>query len=601
MKIRSIFFYIALVYLLFVYENKCFAIDLSDNWNNEKKTIVEVPLSYFPDSLMEIRLSGISHSVYYGITNSSIPLYSLFDGSYNYNFIKQNIDINLAKLNKNTTDSINLNKDSIISKILLYSGNKDGLLEGVSKGNIKNYFWSFTPVFESSGGYYYSNKKTANYTDLIFLENSAYQNIAFNVEGGIRNNKSSISLSALINISNLYVPINLNNLSPIKQHFSDYDEFIEMLKFENYFNENLKFEGNIFVKKFLRNFGSNIDTNSFPITGYISSTQIDEYSYGGNLSILTPLFIKQKDFKLTFNYSQDVFLYSYIVKKWKLRAESEELFIKASQAVPLTDFLSLNLSVELQQRAIIYSEFGKIPANNSNYNLDISSNYKLSDAQSFSVRLMKFAFVPFVSQYYDLNGTQQGNINLDPENWLETDLRSNTNISNIGNIQAGIIFSTGNNVLYPSPSDSGKFTYLSAGLVKAVNLYCNFEIYWFNFKLANLFSFALLNTNNSEIQLEPTYRVPKLADAFTMDYQFDFGLDLQLQANYNSGIRIFNQQESAIEYTKKSIIFNFQAQQKFSNQYFYINLKNLTNEYYEYNYGIPEAGLNFQIGIILSF
>jgi hypothetical protein len=82
-----------------------------------------------PDTLNQLKLSSISNKSYHILQLDGIPLFSLFDGQYNYTFLK---NFNL----KNTGSTFNaiklskpLTKDSLSADVILFSSNYNGLLQ----------------------------------------------------------------------------------------------------------------------------------------------------------------------------------------------------------------------------------------------------------------------------------------------------------------------------------------------------------------------------------------------------------------------------------------------------------------------------------------
>lgn len=554
---------------------------------------------FISDTLNQTRISSTSNDFYHNLTLNKIPLFSLFDGNYNFIFLKNYLCENNNDANFNC-DSLYLIKDTLISNVLLYSGNKNGMLNGFHLGKEKNFFWKFNPIFESSGGYYYSTASKEKPLREEFLENSAYQNIGINAEFGFEGRKSKISLASSFNISKLYIPTNINVFNSVKKHFNDYNEYIIDVKFENSFENNITLNGNIFAKKLFRNLGSTIDSNVIKFGIYVTNFEIDEYSYGGNLNTTLPIFSSQKNTLVSFLYEQNVFLYTNFSKYFRSRTESENIELSILQSFLLTDNFDINFEGKFKERAVLYSELGTLPGNSSSIDYKVTLNYNITNSQKFTFFFKKYNFFPFISQYYNLEEEQFGNHRLRDENWYLFCFSYDNRLDNF-NFKIELQSNFGNNIFNSAKNIKYSTQDLVYEQIKNLSSAIELKYKLESLKIINNIAYFWKIDYSENTKINPNYKLPSFADKFLINYQFLYGISASININYFGKFDIYDPKINKINGTENIFLLDFIMQKDFSNQYFFFALNNILNNYYELQSGIPEAGLNFQLGVKLNF
>jgi hypothetical protein len=553
-----------------------------------------------PDSLNQLRISSTANDFYFSLSLNQIPLYSLFDGNYNFTFLKNYLFENNFMPYFNY-DSLNILKDTLITNIFLYSGNKNGLLNGFHFGKKKNYFWKFNPIFESSGGYYYSKSTKEKPFNVEFLENSAYQNIGINSEFGFEGKRSMISLATSLNISKLYIPPNSHLINDLKKHFNDYNEYIIEVKFVNIFENDISLNGNIFAKKIFRNLGSTVDSNVIKFGEYITNFEIDEYAYGGNLFVTLPIFPSQKNTIISFLYYQNVFLYTDFLKFFRNRTESENIELSLVQSFNISNNLNFNLESKLKGRAILYSELGTSPANCSSFDNKISLNYNFSNFNQLTLLLKNYSFFPFVSQYYNFTEKKFSHHSLQDEKWYSLCLTYENIINNNFNLKLEFQSNYGKDIFTYNPEllySTQNINYDNLkNLSSAIKLFYKSE----SLTIQNNFTYFFKLDYDEKIKNNPNYKLPKFADNFLLSYLLDYGITSKININYLANLDIFDTKMNKINSNNNIFLVDIIFKKDFSNQNFFFTLNNILNKYYELQSGFPEAGLNFQLGVELNF
>jgi hypothetical protein len=565
-----------------------------------KESLLKSMFLVLPDSLNQRVLTSLSNSSYEILSFDGIPAYSLFDGKYHFDFLK-NIDLkNSYSILDSARLSVNKLTDTSENKILLFSSNFNGLLSTNFYKQKKHLYYKIRTDFASSGGYYYSGKTEENDIDLIFLENSSFQNLGLNGSFGFFNKNSDISINLIYNKSKLYVPIRLMDTSKLSQHFNVYDSFYGYLKFDNFFSEKLHIFGNFFLRQMVRNYGASFDTVYIPIKLYNSKLEIDEYNYGANLFVDFNTFGLINPTRASAEYTQNIFLFSNEGNLDRVRTESENLGIKLHQKILYTDALYSIFSIGLKSRAILYSDFEVLPANKSTFEFKGVLNYSTRKSV-FEFLVCKFSVFPFAAGYFTLQPSQIGNLDLKSENWLEFQFAFEEKFENNFSLELKSIFSKGTNVNYPTNVDSSRYSYYSDGEITGLSSEFILKAEFFTV-LCKAGSKLFFNLNESnKLSLSQPYRIPKYTQTLLLNKDFPFGLSVCLNATYQLGVTAFNFSKNRVETLSNYMTADLLINQKIFDQNLFIAIRNLTNQYYELNYSVPEPGINFLLGLSLNF
>ena len=136
--------------------------------------------------------------------------------------------------------------------------------------------------------------------------------------------------------------------------------------------------------------------------------------------------------------------------------------------------------------------------------------------------------------------------------------------------------------LYLFPDEAHTYNDMNYG----INTF--FEISWKGFEL-----YANYSNHNSDKAYY--YYTPKHNAFASLSKEYDFGLKWTFEAKY-SGER--NSPNISSESASDFVLFNSRVSQKIAERFeIYVDLNNITNEYYEYIPGYPQPGFIFAAGI----
>lgn len=554
----------------------------------------------YSDSLSQRRISTYKNINFLDVNFDGVPIYSNFDGNYNLNFLNPRILKSIFENQYSISSRLIHNAefdDTLATVIQLFSGTKNSKFDINHIGSKNHFFWQINPIFESMSKYAYSNKSTKNPFDLKKIENSGHQNISVFANAGYSNHQAQISIDSYFSNADLYVPNKLNE-NRIKTHFNDYNIFFGKFNFSNKFSPNFIISGNVFYKYNYRNKLESYDSLDYEIT---SITQdLSEYMYGASLSLEFPTLFEQNTGVSVF-YAQGVEINYDLKKLYNLRMEDENLVFSIYQNIFTSDKLKTDIQFQYLQRNINLSEYGAIPSNKRTWNLFLDNQYIFSQDASLNMKIAKFSNAPFNSQYYEIYPPQIANLDLKPDNNYAIDLFYDRKVTDkiAGNV--GLSFARTNNLIcnVPIAPDTFQFQNYYSKTSLGINTLMNYTNK--NFTVNAEIEYVISNFENDIQKLQPNILYPPFRFEIYGEYDFKFGLNTRINFVYSAGINSYNSESNKIEPMQNVFLTNIYFEQIFDKDRIYVVINNLTNEiYYDY-FNLPNSGINFLMGVLLTF
>lgn len=547
------------------------------------------------DTMNQMQINGMTRLAMCDLSINGIELFSKFDGGYALQFLPVffSCDTN-AKCYLNYVYE---SKKDYITKATLFTGTKNGFFQTYHQGSFKSFYWLIHPHLEINNGIYYSNKRQ-NVFEQKIVENSSFQNISGRIEFGIRNESSYLLFDSYLSFANLYKPLNLFDSVKIKHKFSDYNNLLSQIKFSNSFSDFIKISGNIFLKNFLRNHSSVIDSNIFSFDAYDKDFDIEEFNYGINSTIDYDTRLTNYPTKFILSYSQDLFLVNTSFLKFRSRIETENLQIGLEQHFDYSNKGKISLELLSKSRAMLYSSLDRLPQNVSFVNLSIINKYDFDSALVLTNSFSRKGIMPFVTYYYKIFDSYQGNLDIQPELWYTLDNELKITLNRRLKIVPSINFYLGQNVIL-FDQVSGK--YLANGTSKGFQISISGK-YQYNaiyFKFNGCYNYQLVS--NDYLLFSNFLRMPRYVLDFNFYHDFDDLIELELNIKFQDGTFSLNPMTKEIERLASKYSVNLMLQKQYDNAFFTIIFRNLTNNYSETNFGIPDRGLNFLLGTGINF
>ena len=595
----QIWFYLFVIFLILIISNKpIFAqVIINDpsktNSNIFTNNLILNNWIFFTDSINQFKLNSNVRSDLFNIEREKIELYSLFDGNYNLRFIQPYLDTasiyHLYHQNKNTKNKFNQS-----TKINLFSGTNNGNLQFDFAGNYRSFYWLFQPYFDISDGVLYPDQNNTIFNQSL-LRGSGYQNILNHLEFGIISSHSSLVFDLNFNISELYIPLSRFDTNTIHYKFNDYNQFLGIIKFSNTFSDDLKINGKVFLMDSFRDAKPSIDTNSVLLQSD-NSYNLEEFYYGLNLMIVYNLFFKDNPTKFGLNYRQNLFLFDNKFVGGRQRIETESLNWSFEQKYDYSNNNSIIAAGEYKSKAVLLSTFGDLPNHLYNLNLNILHNHIIKNNLKLTNLLKYNNFEPFMSNYYALNEHSIENLSLSPETWIELQntLENQIDTNLFYKLKFDIFY--GKDIILQVIDNDIKLQYKNIANKFGVDIGLDFNYFNDNFGVRWQAALALQKINQVEVKIQNGLRTPKFQTKLSYSQNILNFMTFQADLEYLNGIPFFNKTKNMIEIAQIPILLSFILQKQFDNSYIFVILKNVSSQYYEINYGLPEKGLNITLG-----
>ncbi len=591
----QLFWIISIISILFPFQ--CYTqLNLVQNeFNNYKFNSPNFQKYLIIDTMNQLQLNGTTRIISTQLTLNNIELYSKFDGNHALQFLPIFFNCDSNEICK-TNLSIKT-QGEFLTKAAFFTGSKNGFFQAFHKGRYKTIHWLVHPYLEISNGIYYPDENQSFLKQKV-VSNSSFQNISGRTEFGIKNEKSYLLFDSYLSFANLYKPLNLLDSNMIKHKFGNYNNLLAQIKFSNTFSDFLKITGRIFLKNFLRDYSTMIDSTIFSFDSYNNEFEIEEFNYGFNSLIEYDSRITKHPVHINLSYTQDLFLVNSSYLKARSRIESENLNIGYSQLYDYSDRGNIQLSLNSSSRAILYSNLGKLPNNVITVNFEFKNNYQFDSTINLSSSFSRKHFLPFISHYYSISENYQNNLNIEPELWYYVGNTFNIKFNQNFNIKSILNLYYGHDIIILEKT-SRKFS--NSGVSKGLELGLTgeYKLESINFKFDGVYNFQ--NVNEKEILLSDFLRMPAFISNFNLNHIFYNFLELELNIKFTSGIYSYDPRNHNIEMISPDFLVNLLIQKQYDNAYFTLILRNLTNRYYETNIGIPDRGISFLLGTVINF
>lgn len=543
----------------------------------------------------QMQVNGVTRLVSEQLRINGIELYSKFDGNYALQFLNVFFTCDSNEICKTNFQSKPI--EEFQTRAALFSGSKNGFFQAYHRGRYRAFYWLVHPYLEINNGIYYSDKEQS-FLDQKMVDNSSYQNISGRIEFGIKNERSFLLFDSHLSFANLYKPINLLDTIKIKHKFSNYNNLLTQIKFSNSFSEFLKLTGNIYLKNFLRDYSTMIDSTIFSFDIYNNEFEIEEFNYGINTIIEYDSRWLNKPTLISLSYSQDLFLVNSNYLKGRARIESENLKVGIEQTLDYSNKGHIKFSVNSIARAMLYSSLGDLPKNITAFDVEINNSYPIDSNFTITNSISRKAFFPFIGYYHNISEAYLSNLDLQNENWYQLNNELLLMINKNLNIKPFLNFYLGNNVIVFNPNSR---RYINNGTSKGleIGLAGQYRINNIIFKFDGCYN--LQNVSENNILMSNFLRMPLYGLNINFYHNFYEFIETELNLKLLGGLHSINQINQNIEKIPSNYTLNLMIQKKYDNAFFTLILRNLTNRYNETNIGIPDRGISFLLGTAINF
>ena len=541
------------------------------------------------------------------------PVYIPYDGSFDLNAI-QLAGFNKISVSKNTP-SIVYGPNSMGGSINLVSANPVKNFSArlnYQNGSSQNMNLGFNGTL--SGFYYNAALGYSNSNGFRLSENFSK---AVNEDGGIRNNSRFKSKAGIIKIGTKAiknvdiafsfnhienekdVPVHIHTSNPRYWRYNDWNKSLANFMFNSVISPDIIFKGNIFYEKFMNVLDSyDDDTYTSQEKKYAFHSVYDDYSYGINFSSYISI-----DFlpltKIIFLYKRDTHKeqgdYDLPFQKYQSEIrtagiEEEFLIVKNLKTIAGISYDRMNP---------VFAEDAPLRPASSSINGNIGLSYNLNNDMNIYFNASRKTRFPTLKEFYsELLGSYKANHQLAPEQNTGYEIGISRSLNN---------FSAGLTVFYNDVKDLIQIVSLGDNVrqyqnVNEAQLYGTEVEFKYNFSFVyTALNYTYLSARNITDD-EALPNRPEHTFNFLLNKNYESGFEWNTEASFISSQYSFDSDSRELKTLPNYLLLNARIAQKiFSNYTLYVRVNNITDKYYETEYGFPQPGREYFIGIVAEW
>jgi hypothetical protein len=162
-------------------------------------------------------------------------------------------------------------------------------------------------------------------------------------------------------------------------------------------------------------------------------------------------------------------------------------------------------------------------------------------------------------------------------------------------------FARNDNIICNVPIALDTFQFQNNGTRSSIGVKSHLNYKNNNFSANASIKYVFSKFENDIQKLQPNMLYPPFNFEVSGLYKFNFGLNARLDLIYSAGINSYNSTAQEIASTKNVFLTNIYFEQVFDEDRIYVMVNNLTNEIYYNYFNLPNSGINFLMGVLLTF
>ncbi|MBN1300738.1 MAG: TonB-dependent receptor [Melioribacteraceae bacterium] len=433
--------------------------------------------------------------------------------------------------------------------------------------------------------------------------NSDYENIGGMLKVGVNNFYNvNLAYSLMIADNEKGVPTDVYTTRPRYWRYSEWKKTTNNLMFSSGVGSSFRFRGNVFYDTY-KNVLDSYDDNTFTTQNmkYAFHSTYDDHSFG--INILNDIDALNTGLtRISFSWKKDVHKEEGNFNEGFSKYEASLLSAGIEQDISISGNLSAVAAVGYDLLTPVYSDGNDLRNPSSSVNGFVGLNYKLNDKVLLHVNASRKNRFPTLKEFYsETAGRDIANPDLNVEQSINSELGFDYKLS-------GRIFLNGN-IFYSSIDELINLVFLKDGLrqyqnigkaeMRGAELGLQFNADKFNMNLAYTYLSAK-NVSDDAASEILEYR-PEHVLTFVPNYQFGFGTELRAEVYYFGNK--YGVDADSREFVKMDNYFllNLKLSHLFFEHYnLYFRVNNITDIYYETEYGFPQPGRELYFGINLN-
>lgn len=484
-------------------------------------------------------------------------------------------------------------RKGIESIIDVGASNKEGAINLSNKGAYKSFFWNVASSYVTSNGFPLPEKvpESRNF-DRKTRDNSEYWQYSVFAKAGIKNKRSEIAASILTTDSKKNIPVNIYTEYPRYWRYNKWQNNLINIMYKTKLNNLLTLNGNFYLSG-LHNILDSFDDSTFTSQDrrYAFHSTFKDQSYGANF-VATFDFYDNFQMKTSAQYRRDKHSeqddYHFLYEEF----ESENIGINADAVYSFNKKMQIlsGLGVSLLMPVDNIANNTRSALNGS-----LAWLWQANKLMNIKVNIAyKNRFPTLKELYSKLSGNSLDNPNLSTEKSFNYDLTADFFISDWAVFSASIYRSDVIDLIEVAYiGEDRQFQNIGSSVMQGIELSSYISTEYIK---SSLF-YSYLYAENAETG-ERLQNRPEHSFSLHLFDKFEFDFSWQIEIDYYTGINSFDRNNREQYQMDSFATINIKVGYEFmksSELFFRVN--NLTDTYYETDWGMPAPGRIIMAGI----
>lgn len=431
-------------------------------------------------------------------------------------------------------------------------------------------------------------------------DNSDYENMGGMLKLGVNNfHNINLAYSLMIVDNEKGVPTDVYTTRPRYWRYTEWQKTINNLMFSSGIGSSFRFKGNIFYDTY-KNVLDSYDDNSFTTQNmkYAFHSTYDDHSFGINLLSDVDAFGLGLT-RISFSWKKDVHKEEGNFNEGFSSYEASLLSAGIEQDINISNNLAAVAAVGYDLLTPIYSNGSDLRDPSSSVKGFVGLNYKLNNKTTLHVNASMKNRFPTLKEFYSQTvGRDIANPDLNVEESFNSELGINYQISENILLDGNVFYNSIDDLINLVILDDGLRQYQNIGKaeMKGAELGINLNADKFNLNLA--YTYLSAKNVSDDAQSEILEYRPEHVLTILPTYQFNFGTELRAEILFVGNK--YGVDADSREFVKMDNHFlaNIRAAHTvYDNYTLFVRVNNITDVYYETEYGFPQPGRELFIGL----
>lgn len=433
--------------------------------------------------------------------------------------------------------------------------------------------------------------------------NSDYENIGGMLKVGVNNfHNINLAYSLMIVDNEKGVPTDVYTSRPRYWRYSEWRKTTNNLMFSSGIGSSYRFKGNVFYDTY-KNVLNSYDDGSFTSQDmkYAFHSTYDDHSFGANLlNDIDALNIGLT--RISLSWKKDVHKEEGNFNEGFSSYEASLFSGGIEQDINISKKVSAVAAIGYDLLTPIYSNGSDLRESSSSINGFVGLSYKVNDDISLHINASMKNRFPTLKEFYSQTvGRDVANPDLNVEESINSELGINYKLSSGILLNGNIFYSSIDELINLVILEDGLRQFQNIGKAEMKGAEIGFNLNVDNFSMNLAYTYLSAKNVSEDAQSEILEYRPEHVLSFIPNYQFNFGTELRVELFFVGGKYGVDADSRDFVEMDNYLLANVRASHTiFENYTFYARVNNLTDIYYETEYGFPQPGREFFVGLKLG-